>query len=423
MGMTITQKILAAHCSRTQICQGEYIQPKVDMLFGNELGTALAIKGREALLKNGVFDPTRVAVIPDHFTPNKDIQAAEQCKVVRSFAREQGLKHYYEVGRMGIEHVLMHEKGLVSAGELVVGADSHTCTHGALGAFAIGVGSTDFFYTLMTGEVWLTVPESIRVALNGIPARWVTGKDIILALIGQLGAGGANYKVLEFCGDGLSHLPMDARFTLCNMAIEAGAKSAIIPPDAITKLYLERRALRPSSFLQSDPDAVYCREVIIELPQLVPQIACPHSPDNTRPLKEVAQGMIDVDQVFVGGCTNGRLDDLRLAAELLKGRQVHQRVRMIVVPGSQEVYLRAMDEGLLRIFIEAGAVVNTPSCGACIGGHSGLLASGEVCVSTTNRNFRGRMGHMDSRVYLTGVPAAVAAAITGRIATPEEVFL
>ena len=422
MGMTITEKIFAAHSGVTSVLPGDYVQPKIDLLFGNELGTSLAIEGREALLKRGVFDNRRVVIVPDHFTPNKDITSAEMCKKVRRFAKDHKLEHYYEVGRMGIEHVLIHEKGLISAGELIVGADSHTCTHGALGALALGMGSTDFFYALITGHTWAMVPESIKVILKGAPDRWVTSKDITLHLVGLLGADGANYKALEFCGDALKHLSMDARFTLCNMAIEAGAKSAIIPPDEITMAYLKDRAIRPSTVYESDPDASYCRTIEIDVSALTPVVACPHSPDNVKPLGKITE-VIPVDQVYVGGCTNGRLEDLRIAAELIKGKKVHPDVRMIIVPGSQDVFLQAMEEGLFKIFVEAEAVVNTPTCGACIGGHSGLLASGERCVSTTNRNFRGRMGHKDSEVYLSGVPVAVASAVAGYLALPSEVIV
>ena len=397
---------------------------RVDMLMGNELGTSLAIKGRDEWLEKGVFDKERVAIIPDHFTPNRDVTAAQMCKTIRGFAKKQRLKHYYELGKMGIEHVLLHEKGLVSSGEIIVGADSHTCTHGALGALALGVGSTDFFHTLLTGQVWLRVPESIQVELVGKLPRHVTAKDIVLYLLGILGTDGANYKVLEFCGPGLKNLRMDARFTLCNMAIEMGAKSAIIPPDSITEEYLSQRQLRPSVKYCADSDAEYCEKIRIDLSTIGCQVACPHSPGNVKSVADIAdRERLTVDQVFVGGCTNGRLDDLRLAAGLIRGKQVNENVRMIVVPGSQQVYLDAVNEGLIASFIEAGAIVNTPSCGACIGGHSGLLAAGERCVSTTNRNFRGRMGHVDSEVYLAGVPVAVASAVKGYLALPEEVCL
>lgn len=422
MGMTIAEKIIARHCGRDSVHPGEFVVAPVDMLMGNELGTTLAIKGREALLENGVFDPSRVAIIPDHFTPNKDVAAAEMCKNIRAFARRYGIEHYYEVGQMGIEHVLLHEKGLVSSGEIIVGADSHTCTHGALGALAIGVGSTDFFNTLVTGEVWLRVPESIRIVLTGRPGRNITAKDIVLHLLALLGTDGANYKVLEFAGEALEYLSMDARFTLCNMAIEMGAKSAIIPPDDITHSYLENRAVRPCRDCLPDGDAEYCRVLTVDVSQLAYQAACPHSPGNVKAVCDIENRYaLKVDQVFVGGCTNGRLDDLMLAAELIKGRKVHPRVRMIVVPGSQIVYLQAIKNGTLAALVEAGAIINTPSCGACIGGHSGLLAAGERCISTTNRNFKGRMGHINSEVYLTGVPVAVASAVGGFIALPEEV--
>ena len=421
MGMTITEKILAAHVGKENVAPGQYLQPSVDLLFGNELGTSLSIEGREELLSHGVFDPGKIAIIPDHFTPNKDVTAAEMCKKVRNFAKTHKIEHYFEIGRMGIEHVLLHEKGLINAGELVVGADSHTCTLGALGGLTLGMGSTDFFYTLITGRTWVMVPESIKVVLGGKPGRHVTSKDITLHLVGLLGADGANYKVLEFAGDTLAQLSMDARFTLCNMAIEAGAKAAIIPPDEITLNYLEGRCTRPPIVYSSDSDAAYCQTIEIDVSTLEPQVACPHSPDNVKSLGEITE-KLPVDQVYIGGCTNGRMEDLRIAAELLRGKVIHPDVRMIIVPGSQDVYLQALEEGLLKIFIEAQAVVSTPTCGACIGGHMGLIASGERCVSTTNRNFRGRMGHVESEVYLSGVPVAVASALTGYLAQPKEVF-
>lgn len=421
MAMTISEKILAAHCGREKVEPGEIIQPKVDMVFGNELGCGLAIHRKEELLKYGVFDKSRIAIIPDHFTPNKDIQAAEQCKKVREFAREQQLEHYFEVGRLGIEHIILHEKGLVSAGEIIVGADSHTCTYGAMGALAIGVGSTDFFYAMMLGEIWLKVPETIKVELVGKMPEYITGKDIILNLIGRLGIDGAAYKVLEFSGDGAAQIPLDGRFTICNMAVEAGAKTASFGADRETIHYMEGRTIRPYTVYESDKDAKYAAKVTIDVSTLDFQVACPHSPGNVKDLGELAKtGKRAIDQVFIGSCTNGRIEDLRWAAKILKGRKVHPHVRLIMVPGSQDVYKQALKENLLEIFIDAGAAVCTPTCGPCIGGHMGILAAGETCVATTNRNFRGRMGHMDSNLYLTGVPAAAASAVCGYIASPGE---
>jgi 3-isopropylmalate/(R)-2-methylmalate dehydratase large subunit len=422
MGKTIAEKIMSAHIGGKAVTAGEIIMPSVDMAFSNELGLALAIHGKEELLKAGVFDRSRVAIIPDHFTPNKDVASAEVCKAVREFARKFDIENYFEVGRLGIEHVVLHEKGLICPGEIIVGADSHTCTHGAMGALAIGVGSADFFYAMMAGEIWLRVPETVRVSLTGSLPDYVTGKDVILELIGRIGIDGASYRMLEFTGGGAKSLSMADRFSICNMAVEAGAKSAIFAPDEITEAYIRPRAARPYQLYASDPDAVYGETIEIDLSALTPRLACPHSPGNVRPAAEVAREGLPVDQVFIGSCTNGRIEDMRIAAEILKGRKVASGLRLVVIPGSREVYSAALDEGLIRIFTDAEAVVGPPCCGPCIGGHMGVLAGGERCVSTTNRNFRGRMGSMDSEVYLAGAPVAAATAIKGYIAIPEEVI-
>jgi 3-isopropylmalate/(R)-2-methylmalate dehydratase large subunit len=422
MGMSIAEKILAAHLGGRAVTAGEIVMPSVDMAFGNELGTALAIHGNEHMLKAGVFDPSRVAVIPDHYTPNRDIVSADLCKTVREFAKGMKIENYFEVGRLGIEHVVLPEKGLICPGELIVGADSHTCTGGALGALAIGTGSADFFFAMMAGEIWLRVPETIKVDLAGDLPPYVTGKDVILDLIGRIGIDGANYRVLEFAGDGAGRLSMADRFTICNMAVECGAKTAIFAPDAVTEAYIKTRAAREYHCYVSDPDAVYCETIPIDLSALTPRLACPHSPGNVRPAKDVAGQGLSVDQVFIGSCTNGRIEDLRLAAGLLKGKKVAPGLRLIVIPGSQEVYAQALDEGLIKTFVESEAVVGPPCCGPCIGGHMGVIAAGERCVSTTNRNFSGRMGSHESEVFLSGAPVAAATAVMGRIALPEEVI-
>ena len=421
MGMTIAEKIMADHAGKETVSPGDIIMPSVDMVFGNELGTGLAIHGREDFLKAGVFDKSRVAIIPDHFTPNKDITSANLCKTIREFAKKMEIENYFEVGRLGIEHVILHEQGLINPGELIVGADSHTCTYGALGALAIGVGSTDFFYTMMSGEIWLRVPETIKVNLVGALQPNVTGKDVILELIGKIGIDGANYRVLEFCGEGVMSMTLADRLTTCNMAVEAGAKTAIFTPDEITEAYVKPRAVREYRMYSSDVDAIYSQTVDIDLSTLTTRLACPSSPGNVKPASEVAKQNIPVDQVFIGSCTNGRIEDLRNAAKILKGNKVAEGVRLVIIPGSQQVYNDALDEGLIKIFVSADAVVGPPCCGPCIGGHMGVLADGEICVSTTNRNFEGRMGSMQSEVYLAGVPVAATTAIKGYIAVPEEV--
>lgn len=423
MGLTIVQKILAAHCDKDVVKPGEIVNARVDMVFGNELGAGLAIEHLTRLNIEEVFDKSRIAIIPDHFTPNKDVVAAEQCKYVREFAHKFDIEHYFEVGRMGIEHVLMPEKGLVVAGELLVGADSHTCTHGALGCLAIGVGGTDLVGAMVLGEVWLKVPETIKIVYHGTLAPWVTGKDLILYTIGKIGIDGARYKMIEFAGETLSQVSMDGRFTMANMVVEAGAKSCIFAPDQAMIDYLDEKAVRPYALYRADEDAQYEQVIDIDVSDIELQIACPHLPSNVKPISKVTSGeRIKVDQVFLGSCTNGRIEDLRFAAEILKGKKVHPRTRMIVIPGSQDVYAQAVAEGLVSVFVEAGAAVGTPTCGPCIGGHMGLLAANERCVATTNRNFPGRMGHMDSEVYLAGPAVAAASAIAGHIAAPWEVL-
>jgi len=418
--LNLIEKILAAKSGCETVSPGQIVRPKLDMVFGNELGTSLAIKGREKYLRNGVFDPEKIAIIPDHFTPNRDVVAANQCRDIREFVKKYGIKNYFEVGRLGIEHIILHEKGLVVPGDIVLGADSHTCTYGALGAFATGVGSTDMLTAMVLGELWLRVPESIKVVLKGKLKKNVTGKDIILHLIGILGLDGARYKALEFAGD-ISSVSLDSRFTVCNMAIEAGAKAAIFPVDDVVLDYIKDRAVKPWTVFEPDADAVYERVITIDLDKLDVQLACPDSPANVKPASEVAPEKLHIDQAFIGSCTNGRLEDMRLAAEILRGRKVSENTRLLIIPGSQEVYAEALKAGYINDFIEAGAAVCTPTCGPCIGGHMGVLAGGERCVATTNRNFKGRMGDQESELYLSGVPVAAASAVCGYIALPEEV--
>ncbi|GFN22009.1 MAG: 3-isopropylmalate dehydratase large subunit [Thermoanaerobacteraceae bacterium] len=419
MGMTVTEKILAAHAGMEAVEPGQLINARIDLALGNDITAPLAIKEFRQLGVKRVFDPARVVLVPDHFTPNKDIKSAEQAKVLREFAREQGLEHYYEVGRMGIEHCLLPEEGLVVPGDLVIGADSHTCTYGALGAFATGVGSTDLAAAMATGECWFRVPETILLRYYGKLRPWVGGKDLILYTIGDIGVDGARYMAMEFTGEAIAELSLDGRFTMANMAIEAGAKNGIFPVDEKTEEYLRGRARRPYRLFRSDPDARYAEVREYDVSRIEPQVAFPHLPENTRPISEV--GEIPIDQVVIGSCTNGRMEDLRIAATILKGRRVHPEVRLIIIPGTQKIYAQALEEGLIRIFIEAGAAVSTPTCGPCLGGHMGILARGERAVATTNRNFVGRMGHPESEVYLAGPAVAAASAVKGRIAAPEEV--
>lgn len=417
--MTISEKILAAHAGREKVEPGELVNCRLDGVLGNDITAPVAIKEFEKLELDRVFDPERVYLVMDHFTPNKDIKSALQCQEVRAFARRFGITHYFEGGAAGIEHCLLPEAGLVLPGELIIGADSHTCTYGALGAFSTGVGSTDMAAGMALGENWFKVPESIRVVYHGQLPPWVGGKDLILLAISQLGVDGARYQALEFCGEAIASLPMDGRFTMCNMAIEAGAKNGIIAPDQITLDYVRPRAKRPFQVFQSDPDAVYAKTLVFDVTRLEPLVAFPHSPENVFPVSQAAG--VAIDQSVIGSCTNGRIDDLRQAAQVLRGRRVHPEVRAIVIPGTQEIYLQALREGLIEVFIEAGAIVSAPTCGPCLGGHMGILGRGEKAISTTNRNFVGRMGHPESEVYLANPAVAAASAVLGRIAHPEEV--
>ncbi len=418
MGMTLAEKILAGHTGAEAVRAGQFVELSVDLVLSNDITAPIAVREFEKLGVARVFDPERVVIVLDHFAPNKDIKSAEQSRVVRQFARAQRLPHFFDVGCMGIEHVLLPEQGLVVPGDVVVGADSHTCTYGALGAFATGMGSTDVAVAMATGQTWMRVPETIRIVYHGRLQPWVGGKDLILYAIGQIGTGGARYKAIEFAGPSLAALSMDGRFTMANMAVEAGGKAGLFPVDKVTLAYVDGRASRSWRVYEADADATYSRIVEIDASQLEPQVAFPHLPENVRPVSQA--GEVHLDQSIIGSCTNGRLEDLRVAAEVLRGRRVHPDVRCIVIPGSQQVYLEALREGLAETFIEAGAAVSTPTCGPCMGGHMGVLAAGERAVSTTNRNFRGRMGHADSEVYLAGPAVAAASAVAGRITHPDE---
>jgi len=419
MAMTLAEKIVAAH-TKKEVHAGQFVEVAVDLVLSNDITAPIAIREFEKLGVEQVFDPELVVMVPDHFVPNKDIKSAEQCRVMREFARAQELTHYFEVGRMGIEHVLLPEQGLVVPGDVVVGADSHTCTYGALGALATGMGSTDIAVAMATGHAWMRVPETIRIVYHGTLQPWVGGKDLILYTIGQIGVGGARYKAIEFAGPVVDQLSMAGRFTMSNMAIEAGGKAGLFAVDDVTRAYVRDRASRPYCTYHADAGATYVQVVEIDVSQIEPQVAFPHLPENAQPVS--LAGDVRIDQSVIGSCTNGRLEDLRIAAEVLRGRQVHPDVRCIVIPGSQQVYLDALHEGLLEVFVTAGAVVSTPTCGPCLGGYMGVLAAGERAVSTTNRNFRGRMGHPDSFVYLAGPAVAAASAVAGRIAGPEEVL-
>lgn len=416
--MTLVEKILAAHAGKAKVTPGELVNVRVDLVLSNDITAPIAIREFRRIGVDRVFDPQKVVMVPDHFTPNKDILSAEQAKLVREFALEQGLV-YFEVGRMGIEHVLLPEQGLVLPGDVVIGADSHTCTYGALGAFSTGMGSTDIASAMAGGEIWMKVPPTIRFVYKGKLPQWVGGKDLILYTIGEIGVDGALYSAMEFSGEAVDMLSMDGRFTIANMAIEAGAKAGVFAVDDRTREYVRDRARRPYKAYEMDRDAEYQRVVEYDVSGLEPQVACPHSPANTKPVSQVVG--VEIDQAVIGSCTNGRLEDLRIAAQVLRGKQVHPRVRCIVVPGSQSVYLEALREGLVEIFIDSGAVVSTPTCGPCLGGYMGVLAAGERCVSTTNRNFTGRMGSPESEVYLSNPAVAAASAVTGRIASPVEV--
>jgi len=417
---TITQKILAAHAGKDYVEPGELIMARVDIALGNDITAPFAIKAFREVGAEKVFDRDRVVLVLDHFAPNKDIASAIQCQQVRRFALEQHLTHFYEGGEMGVEHALLPEKGIVGPGDLIVGADSHTCTYGALGAFATGVGSTDLAAAMITGECWLKVPESMRFSYTGDPGPWVTGKDLILFTIGDIGVDGANYRAMEFTGDAIARLPMADRFSMANMAVEAGAKNGIMAPDEVTRQYVQGRALRPYTRYASDPGAPYVLEKTYEVAGLEPQVAYPPSPGNVLPVSEL--GNVAIDQAVIGSCTNGRLEDLRVAAMVLKGRQVARGVRLIIIPATPAVYRQALEEGLLATFMAAGAVIGPPTCGPCLGGHLGILAPGEVAVATTNRNFVGRMGHPQSLVYLANPAVAAASAVAGRIIHPGELF-
>lgn len=419
MPMTITEKILAAHAGKERVAPGELINARVDLVLGNDITAPVAIKEFNKIGAAGVFDRERIALVPDHFTPNKDIKSAEQSKSIREFAREHHIVNYFEVGSMGIEHCLLPEQGLVGPGDLVIGADSHTCTYGALGAFSTGMGSTDIAAAMAIGETWLKVPESIKFIFEGDLQPWVGGKDLILRVIGDIGVDGALYRAMEFTGSTIEKLSMDGRFSMCNMAIEAGAKNGIVPPDQVTREYIEGRCKRTYKFYQSDPDARYAKVYKYDSTKIEPQVAFPHLPENSRAVSEA--GKVEIDQAVIGSCTNGRIEDLRIAAKVLKGKKVNKNVRLIVFPGTQEIYLQALGEGLIEVLVRAGAAVSTPTCGPCLGGHMGILAKGERCIATTNRNFVGRMGHPGSEVYLSNPAVAAASAVLGRIAGPWEV--
>lgn len=416
--MTITEKILAAHAGKDEVTAGELINAKVDFLLANDITAPIAIKEFQKIGAKDVFDRSRVTFVPDHFAPQKDIASAEQCKMLKDFSNSQKLDHYFEVGRMGVEHALLPEQGLVGPGDLVIGADSHTCTYGGLGAFSTGVGSTDLAAAMATGECWFKVPESMKFIYKGKPGKWVGGKDYILHTIGDTGVDGALYRAMEFTGDAIEALPMYARLTMANMAIEAGGKNGIIAPDDITEEYVKGRAIRPYKFYSSDADASYVDVREYDVSKIPLTVACPHLPSNTKAAADLSD--IRIDQAVVGSCTNGRYEDIREAAEIMKGRKVHPDVRLIVIPATQEIYKRCMKEGLLEIFIDADAVVSTPTCGPCLGGYMGILAEGERAIATTNRNFIGRMGHLKSEVYLSNPAVAAASAVMGRIAIPEE---
>ena len=421
MGMTMTQKILAAHAGLSDVKAGQLIEADLDLVLGNDITSPVAINEMKKFDTETVFDKDKIALVMDHFIPNKDIKSAENCKCCRDFACRHEISNYFDVGQMGIEHALLPEKGLVVAGDAVIGADSHTCTYGALGAFSTGVGSTDMAAGMVTGKAWFKVPSALKFELVGKPGGWVSGKDVILHIIGMIGVDGALYKSMEFTGEGIKNLTMDDRFTICNMAIEAGGKNGIFPVDDLAVQYMKEHSKREFTVYEADPDAEYDEVYTIDLSELKPTVAFPHLPENTKTIGSF--GDITVDQSVIGSCTNGRIDDMRIAAKVMKGRKVAKNVRGIVIPATQEIYLQAMREGLLEIFIEAGAIVSTPTCGPCLGGYMGILAAGERCISTTNRNFVGRMGHVDSEVYLASPAIAAASAITGKISAPEELGL
>lgn len=419
MGMTMTQKILAKHAGLDHVEAGQLITAKLDMVLANDVTAPVAVKEYNKAGLDSIFDKERVALVMDHFTPNKDIKAAEQCKCVRGFACEKGISNFYDVGEMGIEHALLPEKGLVGPGDLVIGADSHTCTYGALGAFATGVGSTDMAAGMASGQAWFKVPSAIKFVLKGKPAKYICGKDVILHIIGLIGVDGALYKSMEFCGEGLKYLSIDDRFSIANMAIEAGAKNGIFPVDKVTLAYVKNRFKRTPVVYEADPDAEYERVIEVDMSTLKPTVAFPHLPSNTRTIDAV--GDVKLDQVVIGSCTNGHITDLRIAAKILKGKHVAKGVRTIVFPATNTIYMQAMKEGLIETFVKAGAIVSTPTCGPCLGGHMGILAAGERALATTNRNFVGRMGHPESEVYLASPYIAAASAIAGKIVSPDQI--
>ena len=419
--MTMTQKILAAHAGLDSVTAGQLIEAKLDVVMANDITGPMALPIFRQMADK-VFDKDKVVLVPDHFTPNKDIKSAENSKSIREFAKNQGLSWYFEQGKSGVEHAILPEAGVVAAGECIIGADSHTCTYGALGAFSTGVGTTDIATGMAMGELWFKVPSAIKFVLTGKPGKYVSGKDIIIHIIGKIGVDGALYKSMEFVGEGIKYLSMDDRFTIANMAIEAGGKNGIFPVDDLTVAYMKEHSKRPYKVYEADEDAVYEQEYTIDLSTLKSTVAFPHLPENTRTIDEITEDVV-IDQSVIGSCTNGRIEDLRCAAEILKGRKVKKGVRCIVIPATQQIYLQAMREGLLEIFIEAGAVVSTPTCGPCLGGYMGILAEGERCISTTNRNFVGRMGHVKSEVYLASPAVAAASAVTGKISAPAELGL
>ena len=419
MGMTMTQKILAAAAGLDKVEAGQLIEANLSLVLGNDITSPVAIKEMDKMKVEGVFDKDKIALVPDHFVPNKDIKSAEHCKCVREFARKNDITNYFEVGEMGIEHALLPEKGLTVAGDVIIGADSHTCTYGALGAFSTGVGSTDMAAGMATGKAWFKVPSAIKFNIVGKMDKWVSGKDVILHIIGMIGVDGALYKSMEFVGEGIKNLSMDDRFTIANMVIEAGGKNGIFPVDELAIEYMKEHSNRPYTIYEADEDAVYDEEYTIDLSTLRPTIAFPHLPENTHTIDDIKEDII-IDQVVIGSCTNGRIDDLRIAAKVLEGQHVKKGMRCIIIPATQKIYMQAMEEGLLKTFIEAGAVVSTPTCGPCLGGYMGILAEKERCVSTTNRNFVGRMGHVTSEIYLASPAVAAASAITGKISSPYE---
>ena len=421
MGMTMTQKILAAHAGLERVHAGELIEAELDMVLGNDVTAPVAIKELSKFKDNKVFDKDKIALVPDHFTPNKDIKSAENCKCMRDYAISNDITNYFEVGCMGIEHALLPEKGVVTAGNCIIGADSHTCTYGALGAFSTGVGSTDMAAGMVTGKAWFKVPSAIKFVLTGKMKKWVSGKDVILHIIGKIGVDGALYKSMEFTGEGIKNLTMDDRFTIANMAIEAGAKNGIFPVDEFTLEYIKEHSTKPYKVYEADEDAVYDEVIEVNLSELEPTVAFPHLPENTRTIGETEN--IKIDQVVIGSCTNGRISDIRIAAEVMKGRKIAPGIRAIVIPATQDIYLTALKEGLITTFVQAGCIVSTPTCGPCLGGHMGVLAAGERAISTTNRNFVGRMGHVESEVYLASPAVAAASAVTGKISSPDELGL